>query len=772
MADQKRYTVLGSGERYVSPAEKKKPGPPTTPDARPLDEARALLTPKMTGVLQAVQHMPADRRLEEVVVELRLGERFLAKSYTPNDLLRATGLTIRGTGTWVQLQPAPSRKSREAEDDAQPRSSRALYVSGPLESLARLHRAVSRGLTKGTDADLVKLDDIRLPVAADRLRGTFDVHEKRTAVEIVLFDWHDLLLKQAVNRVVALLEQFKVKREKVRVKAYDRGPTFIAAVTKPDAMAALGEYNFLRAARPLARVSLTKTVTRHAYPAARAPITAPQPTAQIAIFDGGYAGGHPLLDPYVHAVDLTPRPPIPDGLDHGTMVASAVVFGPFPTNGSVPAPSCRALAFRVLPDPDGDDDLELYGAIDAIEKQVPKLPEAVKVVNLSFGPRGPIDDLPSRFTYAIDRLARTQGVLFVTAVGNDGALPGHERIQAPADAVNNLAVGAYRLSAANEPEYAWYSCQGPGRPGGVTKPDLVAFGGCDKRPFYALVPAPGLLGDPSGTSFAAPLVASLAGRLAAEVDTQLTPEAMRALLIHSAQPVEPYPPSHVGHGRVPSTVEEVLACTDKRVSVLYQGTITPRNGSKMPFLLPTDFDPGGTVHFDWVVVYTPEIDEASPDEYTLAGIELAFRPHADVYSYSPPKGLKAASKALNIHQQVAECRALERAGWKRSVLPAAETSTRKTERELRAQDRKWETVVPGGKSKRPDGASEPMLTIHVVGRGAWDRPDPTLKARYAAVLTVTAPKYKGDLYADVLKAFDQLRPLALRQQGQVRRLRT
>ncbi len=60
--------------------------------------------------------------------------------------------------------------------------------------------------------------------------------------------------------------------------------------------------------------------------------------------------------------------------------------------------------------------------------------EGVRIVNLSFGPRGPIgDDSISRFTYTLDRLAYDWNVLPVVAVGNDGE-SGGGRIQAPADA--------------------------------------------------------------------------------------------------------------------------------------------------------------------------------------------------------------------------------------------------------------------------------------------------------------------------------------------------
>jgi hypothetical protein len=229
----------------------------------------------------------------------------------------------------------------------------------------------------------------------------------------------------------------------------------------------------------------------------------------------------------------------------------------------------------------------------------------------------------------------------------------------------------------------------------------------------------------------------------------------------------------VGYGVAAQTVEEVLECSSRRVSVLYQGTISPRDSWKLPFLLPPGFAPGGNVKFSWTVVYAPDVQQGSPDEYTLAGIELAFRPHSDVFSFQPPKGLTAKSQTLNVALDAAAVRKLEREGWRRSALPVSDGEQQKTERLLRAQDKKWETVVPGFRSKQAKSISEPMLTISVLGRGPWDTKNPALKARYAAVLTVDAPKYGGDLYADVLAMYPQLRALTLRSQPRPRtRVRT
>lgn len=97
MSEDKRYTVLGFGERYVVQAEKKRQGPPSHPVGRPLAEVRAILTPRVLNVLREVSQLKRERHLHEVVVELRLDDKFLAKSYTPEELLSEAGLTMRGT---------------------------------------------------------------------------------------------------------------------------------------------------------------------------------------------------------------------------------------------------------------------------------------------------------------------------------------------------------------------------------------------------------------------------------------------------------------------------------------------------------------------------------------------------------------------------------------------------------------------------------------------------------------------------------------------------
>lgn len=764
-----RYTVLGAGEHYVKEVERPKHGGWGSggPEGRILSEARTLLAQPLSSVVAAVESMPRQQRLDEVVVELRLDERFLAKTYNPGSLLRAAGLEVRGVGSWVQQAPPRGRDLRDAaEGELKAYNSRALYVSGRVSAIKELQRVILYGSSSKSSEeindDISKLEDIRLPKPIEHSNS---LGEQSQAVEIVFFAWKGQLHDEALTRVRRLLKKYKVPAERTRIKVYEDGPTFIAAVAPPEAMKELGEYNFLRTVRYLPRVQLTRQIIGRTSLGTLPLVSSSMPTPRIAVFDGGYAAGNPILDRYVEAHDCTPKPPRPELEEHGHMVASAAVFGPQPENGSFPEPKCRVLSYRVLPDAQGDDELEMYGVAESLEQYVPRLPPDVKVVNLSLGPPGPIDKVPSRLTYAIDRLTREHGVLFFVAAGNDGHIPGRERVQSPADSVNNMAVGAFRLNCENEPEAARYSSRGPGRSGAMLKPDFVAFGGCQSRPFYVLGPSENVLIGIAGTSYAAPCAAALsAGVVSATASAaSLTPEAQRALLIHSTKKIKRAKKEQVGYGRMADSVDEVLACSPTRVSVLYQGNLSPRDSWKLPFLLPQDFDGNGQVKLSWTVVFSPEVDLGSPEEYSLGGLDLTFRPHSDVYDFTEPKtgeDRKQERVRVNILKQPIRVHQLEALGWKRSTLPASDKrSAGKKEQYLREVDGKWETVVRGVRGKQPGGLSEPMLTLVVLGRRSWDKKDSQLKARYAAVLTVEAPNYDGDLYKAVLRSFPKLQTL-------------
>jgi hypothetical protein len=209
----------------------------------------------------------------------------------------------------------------------------------------------------------------------------------------------------------------------------------------------------------------------------------------------------------------------PDGPEHGLGVTSAFLFGPIQPNETAPRPFAYVDHLRVLDkETDAEDPLELYRTLGLVEQVL--LSRQYHFINLSLGPDLPVEDTD---------------VHAWTSVIDDRA-SGNARVQVPSDCVNALAVGA-----ANETENSWarasYSAIGPGRSPGVVKPDLVAFGGSALRYFHVLAPGnKPLLAPQLGTSFASPYLLRNAVGIRAILGPELTPLAIKALLVHSADP--------------------------------------------------------------------------------------------------------------------------------------------------------------------------------------------------------------------------------------------
>ncbi len=157
------------------------------------------------------------------------------------------------------------------------------------------------------------------------------------------------------------------------------------------------------------------------------------------------------------------------------------------------------------------------------------------------GPAGAIvDDSISRFTYVLDKLtydvdSDETNPLFSIAVGNDGDFVYPlNRIQAPSDMVNGLAVGSYTYDTTAKKIRAPYSCIGEGREGGKIKPDILDFGGSFDHPFIVASNDTNQISGVAGTSFASPLAVHKIGSLMAQ-SQNISPHLGRALLIHTAE---------------------------------------------------------------------------------------------------------------------------------------------------------------------------------------------------------------------------------------------
>jgi hypothetical protein len=361
-------------------------------------------------------------------------------------------------------------------------------------------------------------------------------------------------------------------------------------------------------------------------------------------------------------------------------------------------------------------------------------------------------------------LAIAQKVTFCVAVGNDGdAGPGLDRIQTPADLANGLGVGAFS-NRGNGPVRAPYSCIGPGRECAKIKPDLVAFGGCEIAPIHLVSVTHGEKILARGTSFACPQVASISAECTEAVDRG-TALLARALVVHSADHPGDGPDHFLGHGMLQPNLGDILACDSKKVTVVFQGSITPTQFIKLPLLLPAGVVTAGTVDIAWTIACLPNVNPSHPSDYTSCCIEDTFYPHSNVFVFSKraPSG-KMQFQRVDENSDAATATSLLASGWKKSALPAPFSGNLyPTEHLSRELEYKWEPIVHKGARKRASSLSDPFLVLHAIARNGE-----TAAFDYSAIVTLDVPKFSGDLYDIIRRRFTTLQPVRLRDASEIR----
>lgn len=767
MADEQRRLILGNGEQYIQPITKRlmrrSPEPPRT-----YDEARDLVRQGLQASLNLFETIPARKKLpDEPVFCLRLHPDVTAKTYSPiaifEDIPEVRPVGSRNYRTGID-QVAPTRRvEKQRKLAATDVSGRLIFVQSSPEGFERFLRHLDRPesrLRRQFQNEIRRIERFDLLTPGEQILGfDEDWHEGRA--ELVLHPPRSRPERQ-LQFVFELFDEAGVERERSRVRQYAGGPTFISCRLDRDALNILAGANPLRAAHPLAfggLPSLRGSVRAAAPPP---PDAATRSTIKIGMFDGGIDPSVPLLAGHVEE-DKTleiKTSPDPDSILHGTAVAGALLYGELNGKTSLPAPPVFVVSIRALPTSDPTD-IDLYESIDVIEQAVPKRTD-IRVYNISFGPRGPIaDDTLSRFTYALDALAIAHKVTFFVAVGNDGAVPQYDRIQAPSDLVHGLGVGAFTVNG-NEPIHAAYSCKGPGRECGKVKPDVAAFGGCENRPIHLVSTAHGEKLLDWGTSFATPLATRL-GSLASECFERSSPLLARALVVHTAEHPAKNPDHLLGHGCVVQTIDDILTCRDGTVTVVYHGDILPTGMVKLPVPWPNGVTIPGKVNISWTIAALSPVDPNHPGDYTSCCLEETFYPNANVFKFTPPKGQQGREAKLHVDQDAAAIAALLAQGWKKSEFPASESGNTYLDEMARRLDCKWEPLVRRRLTKYAEKTLDPFLTLHAIGRN-----NATERFEYVAIITVEAPKFEGDLYDRVRTRYPALVPIRLRSEAEIR----
>jgi len=768
MSINTRRLLLANGEEYIHPIEPQSSGGPATLP-RSYEEARERVKAEIKGAMERLAELPEVKRLsDESVLCLRLHPDRMAKTYEPKAIFQTVG-ELENIGSRYYKAPAKrvgqtDRIKKQIQEGIEMATGRLIFVRGNehgFKKLLHLLDKSAKDLSGQFCADIQSIERFDLLSKGEQLSFPRSWTEGR--VELVIHPTRCSEMEQT-SFLGTLFD--REQHERMLVRRYPGGPTFISCYLHESALELLNGTNPLRFAHPLNFTSFEELRSTPKLTAPSPPVDSKRSTIRVGMFDGGVDVNHPHLCDFIEQDENLgiKTPESAHCVAHGTAVAGALLYGPLNDQkgkDQLTSPPVSIVSVRALP-PSSQTDPDLYECIDIVEEAVPARDD-VKIWNISFGPRGPIlDDAISRFTYALDSLAMERKVTFTVAAGNDGEIEGElGRVQSPADLVNGLGVGAHTIQNGLNVR-ADYSCRGPGRECGKVKPDVTAFGGCELNQIHLLSINHGQKVLSQGTSFAAPQVASLAGQALGSID-RATPLLTRVLLVHTAKHPNLKPDNFLGHGAIAASVTEMTQCDTNDVSIVFQRSIMAGKHLMLPIMLPEDLITDGFVTVSWTIACLPPVNALHPADYTSICIEDTFYPDSRVHRYSPPRPLKDKPKELHQVQDSREIAALLASGWKPSQRPVTHSPKYRTEDQRRTAEQKWEPLVKRIERKRADSLFNPFLVLHAIARrGVAERLD------FAAIIRVSAPKFTGDLYTAIQRRYPALQPVRIRSEAEIR----
>lgn len=716
--------LIGRGELLTEPVGP----PPIKPNkAHPysVDEAKRRLAPQLAKTVEAMRSSDVIAPDGVHVVRFALHPAYIAKSYYPTKLLQQSGLEAVGSRN-RQIQPESHTVKDWKDRDF---TTSELFVAGTQASFERLSRLLdSDSSLPDVLEEIREIEEIAPFAAAEKLRpGASEKH----AYELVVHLPSGRMAPHNQSHLLELAQQFGVKIER-DLAIEVRGLWFLPAVGAEDDIKKLAEYSTVRVVRPMPELSLLPITRMQALPT-KAVLPRPtvvDPSVRVAILDGGLPEEHALA-PWLTSYQAMNGKAANSSAyeEHGLAVASAFLFGSMAPGETPALPPAKVTAIRILDsESDGQDPFELYRTLGHVEEVL--LSRNYDFINLSLGPALPIDDDEVHaWTALIDDLLSDGETLLTVAVGNNGAMDqasGNARVQVPGDAVNALAVGS-SSSQGDSWRRAAYSAIGPGRTPGRIKPDIVAFGGDENELFQHLgAGSEPILLPSAGTSLAAPLALRQAVGIRALLGSQLSPLAIRALLLHSADAGE-HPKQEVGWGRLPIDYEEIVTVSDGMARVVYQGELRPGKYLRAPLPVPLrGFQ--GKVDVQATFCFASPVDTQSPDVYTRAGLGVVFRP--DIKKFA--KGARTPKSR-----------------------PFFSPSAYMDEAALRNDEGKWETVLQGRERMNGTTLGEPVFDIHYNARDQGDQSQEKDPLKYALVITMRAPKMRS-LHNEILAAYPGL----------------
>jgi Subtilase family len=725
-------------------------------------EVRAQLADEVRSIRSDVAVLPDDYRGDRVVLQAKLHPNYLAATHHPRVLRADADLVMVGT------RASRGTLRRRSGPDKENTPTKTLLLAATTDSLARLSELLDDPAPPEAIADeFVRFESFLLPGPERIVRRRSADDDEDPDAELVweavlhpAIDANGFASAAAAERVAAKLELLVERLDGELRRNYLRrvgSLTFVPIRLRRRHVGDLERFNPLRALRPMPHMRriperrIRSADLGGATP--EPPSDHPSPEHRIAVFDGGVDTSHPLLFPFVSEGDLTSAPRDDELVGHGTLVSSALLYGHIQPGRPLPPPSAYVDHLRVLPaPPDVDEDDEPYWVLDQIVATLRGNPQRWAIVNLSLGPTDSAVDEDvdiDRFTAEIDQLIADLGITVTVAVGNDGqptiSTLGEDRVMAPADGVNVIAVGSCDDISPDEPTRADYSCVGPGRPGLRVAPLGVAFGGSDGQHFIGADLGGGYQVN-MGTSFAAPTAARGVATLLAPV--AFSANLARAMAAHFAVSPKKRDLAAVGYGRFRTDYRPLLDCEPGTVTIVVHDTI--ERGMTRAYPMPYPLGGiSGRVKAHWTISFISPTDPQDAVEYTQAGLEVVMRPNAAAYTMSlKNSGQKAIDVDLRTDGTLIQN--LAKQGWELSLNPKTRSGKAiRSEHTLRDEG-KWETVM-----RHADGANATTLHLPSIWLTYYERAEGQLIPKITAaeldftlVMTIEAKKVP-DLYEQV-----------------------
>jgi hypothetical protein len=597
---------------------------------RQVEEIRAFFEP----AFESYQGVPA-------VAKVKLRQQAVAKTYRPYDLFNDDTCPIIGSNKLGEL-----------------------YVSVQPTGLDRLSQRAQSGHSRKLEAHLSTVERIR-PYAPEDVLGSKPIQSLQAgrkkhapALRFRLFRHPSPSVNKAIDDAfIEIAKEYGIQDyepmdyaeglsvyclRNVRTQAVEPLVRFVGT----QSLSLFPDYRIVRtASRVIANVSAT------GFPP-------PEPRREygvVGLFDSGTDPDNRHLQAWVvDRLDFVPR----DRQDnnHGSFVAGLLVHGKRLNNNDPRFPTSSSRIVDVVAF-DKDGEISEYDVLTVLDEGLNRF-DYVKVWNLSLAMLGdPCTDQEfSMLASALDERARKRNVLFVVAAGNYPDLPLRswppedpdalgeaDRICPPADAVRAITVGSVaHLANSNTrvgtDEPSPFSRRGPG-PAYLIKPELSQCGGnCDEDGNYVQtgvisIDASGHIAENIGTSFACPLVSTIAADVQRELSTttdSASPTLVKALMVHGAflknAPFDRTRLNYDGLG-TPPNVEQIINCRQSSATLILQAPVRSRpEFGKRPFPMPACLSESGKLNCEvfMTLLYDPPLDRGYGVEYCRCNVNASL----------------------------------------------------------------------------------------------------------------------------------------------------